>query len=227
MNNMEKRDIWKKRLIELKEKVRKLNYDKSILISIVDELNKNINIKLNNILYDIDLQKEISYLNDWVEFYLKYTEKYELRIKKLDQTSKEGTEKAAEEESKRETELFKFIFKEAEEKPIGKTIKERIKEYTKKPLIKYGIAFIILLLIILGLFFLKPSFTGYVAFGKETTYNENLNLKINESGSYKWELNKSGEIKSIKATGSVSGNGTVKVYIEKDGKGYLIYKNRQ
>ena len=223
MNNMEKRDIWKKRLIELKEKVRKLNYDKSILISIVDELNKNINIKLNNILYDIDLQKEISYLNDWVEFYLKYTEKYELRIKKLEQTSKEGTEKAAEEESKRETELFKFIFKEAEEKPIGKTIKERIKEYTKKPLIKYGIAFIILLLIILGLFFLKSSFTGYVAFGKETTYNENLNLKINESGNYTWVLDKPVNIRSIKAAGSIIGNGSVKIYIEKDGKRYLIY----
>ena len=37
-------------------------------------------------------------------------------------------------------------------------------------------------------------------------------------------LDKQGKISSIKTTGSVIGNGTVKIYIEKDGKKYLIYK---
>ena len=61
---------------------------------------------------------------------------------------------------------------------------------------------------------------------KEITYNQNINLKINESGTYRLELNKSGELKSIMATGAFSGNGPVKIYIEKDGKKYLIYKNK-
>mgnify|MGYP001601668603 FL=1 len=96
----------------------------------------------------------------------------------------------------------------------------------KKLPVKYAFLFIILLLIITSLFLLKPSFTGYVTLGKESAYTENLNLRINESATYKWEPSKLGEIKSIKASGGVSGNGAVKIYIEKDGTRYLIYKNK-
>lgn len=226
MNNKEKLDIWKRRLIELKEKVRKLNDDKSILANIFDELNKKTNIKLNNLLYGIDLQEEISYLNDWVEFYSASIKKYELKLNDLKEVIGKDSTEDLEKEQKKEIELFKFIFKEAEEKP-AKNFKNTIKGIIfQKPLIKYSIPFFVLLLIISGLFLLRPSLTGYVALGKETAYTESLNLKINESGSYKWALNKSGEIKSIKATGSVIGNGTAKIYIEKDGKRYLIYQNK-
>ena len=97
-------------------------------------------------------------------------------------------------------------------------------DFIQKPLVKHIAPLIILLLIITSLFLLKPSTTGYVVLSKETTYNESLNLTLNEIGNYTWPLDKQGKISSIKTTGSVIGNGTVKIYIEKDGKKYLIYK---
>ena len=48
----------------------------------------------------------------------------------------------------------------------------------------------------------------------------------NESGNYTWNPDKEGIIESIKASGKVIGNGTVKIYIEKDGEKYLIYDNK-
>ncbi len=216
-------EIWRGKLTDLKEKVKQINDDKSILVSAFSEINKKTNIKLNNLLHDIELQEEISYLNDWVGFYSRNIEKYELKLNNLKKIIDRDSIEDLEKEQKKEIELFKFIFKETEEKPI-KNFKNIIKEIIfQKPLVKYGIPLVILLLIISGLFLLKPSFTAYVALGKETTYNESLNLKINESGRYNWTLNKPGDLKSVKATGSVVGNGTVKVYIEKDGKRYLIY----
>ena len=127
--------------------------------------------------------------------------------------------------------LFKFIFKESEEKPTS-DIKAAIKEgfiskfKAQKPLVKYAVPIIILLLIITSFFLLKPSLTGYTILSEETSYNQSLNLKINESGNYTWNVKNPGDIKSLKASGSVSGNGTVKIYIEKDGQKYLIYKNK-
>ena len=92
-----------------------------------------------------------------------------------------------------------------------------------------SVIFIILVIvvIILGvLVFKNPSITGRVIQAKETIYSDNLNLKINESGTYEWKVINPSDIRYIKATGNVLGNGTVKVYIEKDGKRYLLYKNK-
>lgn len=97
-----------------------------------------------------------------------------------------------------------------------------VAKYTKKPL-AYIMLFVVLLLIITRLFLLKPAITGNVVLSKETTYNRTLNLVVNESSNYTWIVDKPGKINSIKASGSVIGNGTVKVYIEKDGEKYLIY----
>lgn len=97
--------------------------------------------------------------------------------------------------------------------------------FIKKPLV-YTIPVVVLLLIIASLFLFKPIITGYAVFSKETTHNESLNLVLNESGDYTLALNKTGDISSMRATGRVIGNGTARIYIEKDGKRYLIYKNK-
>ena len=55
---------------------------------------------------------------------------------------------------------------------------ERIKE-VKKPLIKYAVPFIILLLILGGLFFLRPIIPGYIIGTGEITYSDSLNLIVN------------------------------------------------
>ncbi|MBI2541327.1 hypothetical protein HYV80_01280 [Candidatus Woesearchaeota archaeon] len=83
---------------------------------------------------------------------------------------------------------------------------------------------LIIILIGLGVFlFQKPSITGKVIQGKETIFSENLNLQVNESGTYEWQVKNPGSIKSIKATGSVTSNGTAKVYIEKNGTRQLLF----
>ena len=81
-----------------------------------------------------------------------------------------------------------------------------------------------IIIIILGIaLFKKPTITGRVAQGEETIYSESLNIEKNESGTYEWQIKNPGSIKSLKATGSVSANGTARVYIEKEGNRYLLF----
>ena len=260
MNSKETREIWKRKLNWLKAKVAKLNQDKSTLDNLLTEAKTKQTINLGNPSYETELQEKISYVNDWIGFYLKDVEKYENRLKESEGVIKEESKnKIKEEDNEVETkknieDSFKLIFNEAiKDKPKDEikipeikvkeqliqsdktAIKEKIfniKEnieisQAEKPLVKYAISFAVLLLIITSLFLFKPNISGYVVLGKETTYNSSLNLKINESGNYTWAVNKAGEIKSIMATGSFSGNGTVKIYIEKDGKKYLIFDNKR
>lgn len=207
----------KRKLSELEEKVNNLNIQKFALSNINEELNKKTDTKLRNLLDGINLQEEISYINDWIGFHLKEVERCKAKLKKLEQVEEECIKGS-----------FKIVFKE---KPAIKekvlNVKNRLNELrVKKPLIAYAIPFAVLLLAITSLFLFKPEITGYATLTKETSYSENLNLKINESGNYTWALSSQGQIRSIRATGSVEGNGTVKIYIEKDGKRYLIYKNK-
>ena len=224
MNKEEKLKILKRRLIELEEKAGKLSNDKNILANISNELNKKTNIKLNIILYDADLLEEISYLNDWIKFYEKKSARYENKIRVLEKEIQEDLEKI-----KKEAKVEKLIKAEAKEILEEKELKkeEIVKEsINKKSLIKYAVPFVIILVVITSLFLLKPAITGHVVLNEETIYNESLNLKISESDTYEWNVKNPGNIKSLKASGSITGNGTVKVYIEKDGKKYLIYQNK-
>ena len=230
MNDKQKLEICKRKLIQLKEKIKQFDSDKSILIDVSNELDNGRNAKLNILLYGISLKEDISYLNDWAQFYINEIKKYEIKSKKLQGIDEGASNKRLKEkivgisEPKKDIEYsFKFIFKEPEERPT-KEIKAAIKEglinkfKAQNLLVKYTIPIIILLLMITSLFLLKPSLTGYTILSKETTYNQSLSLKINESGNYTWNVKNPGDIKSLKASGSVSGNGTVKVYIEKTAK---------
>ena len=83
---------------------------------------------------------------------------------------------------------------------------------------------LIIVMIILGAaVFKKPVVTGKVIQGKETIFSENLNLQVNESGTYEWQIKNPGSIKSLKASGAVTANGTARVYIEKNGTRQLIF----
>ena len=182
-------ETWKRKLVRLEEGIKQLNNQKIILTNVIIELNRRKNAKLNDLL---ELQEEISYLDEWIKAYLKSIKECKNKLNEFEQRS---------------------------ERRIAQ-------DFIQKPLVKHIAPLIILLLIITSLFLLKPSTTGYAVFSKETAYNKSLNLKLNESGNYTWTLDKQGKISSIKTTGGVIGNGTVKIYIEKDGKKYLIYKNR-
>ncbi|MBI2557692.1 hypothetical protein HYW20_00045 [Candidatus Woesearchaeota archaeon] len=97
---------------------------------------------------------------------------------------------------------------------------------SKRTLIKYALPFVMLMIVFSSVFLLKPSITGQVILSKETVHNKSMNLEINQSGNYTWTFDKPVDISSVKASGSVTGNGTVKIYIEKYGKRHLIYKNK-
>ena len=90
---------------------------------------------------------------------------------------------------------------------------------------KYRILIIslIILAILVILILNKPSITGKVVGSKETIFSENLNIQVNESGTYEWQVKNPGAIKSLKATGAVSSNGTARVYIEKNGTKTLLF----
>lgn len=203
MNN-EILENLKSKLIKLEEKARKLNNDRNLLVNILNDLNRKTNTKLNNSLYGIDLQEEISYLSDWIEFHSGYIDNCRIKLKRIEENNYASVEE------------------------ITPNIKEKIIKVLdlQKPSVKYILPFIILLLIMTSLFLLKPAITGHVILTEETTYNENLNLQLNESGIYQWNVKNPGNIKSLKASGGVIGNGTVKVYIEKDGNKYIIYQNK-
>ena len=99
----------------------------------------------------------------------------------------------------------------------------RIKSRKKQK--NYSIQFaLIIAIIILGIIIFKESvITGKVIEGQQIIYSENLNIRKNESGTYEWNVKNPGSIKSLKATGSVTSNGTAKVYLEKNGTKYLLF----
>jgi len=83
---------------------------------------------------------------------------------------------------------------------------------------------LIIIMIIAGvIIFKKPAVTGRAVQGSEAIFSENLNMQVNESGTYEWQVKNPGSIKSLKASGSVSANGTARVYIEKNGTRQLIF----
>ena len=206
MNKDEKLAIWKRKIVDLEEEMRGLESSRIILINILDDIKTKHTLKLEILLEGVNLEEEISYINDWIEFYKNKIRVYSNKISALNKKDEIALEinEAAKEAR------IKFSFSKAVE-----------------TLTKYSIPFIILLLVITSFFLLKPAITGQVILGKESAYTDNLNLVINESGTYEWNVKNPGDIKSIKATGKVIGNGTVKIYIEKDGKRYLIYDNKK
>ena len=90
---------------------------------------------------------------------------------------------------------------------------------------KQNIVMIMLVAItVLIVFILKnPYVMGDAVSNKESIYSENLNIEKNESGTYDWNVKNPGSIKSLKVSGSVTSNGTAKVYIEKNGTKYLLF----
>ncbi len=167
-----------------------------------------------------------------------------------------SNKKAGYEEAKKDNikNLFNLVFSKTQEKlertsdiPIQKPQRKKVSETIgagigkitsgiknqaiifnpRKPIFIYAAAFALMLIIIAGLFFIKPNISGYAVLGKESAYNSNLNLKINQSGNYTWLVGRAGEIKSLTASGSLNGNGTVRIYIEKEGKKYIIFDSKR
>ena len=238
MNSQE--EIWKEKIHKLKAKITELSHSKGILVNLLDE-KSNAGLNSLNPDYPLEIKEQISQKEDWIGFYSKKIEKYEDKLREHYSVNKQDTSRKTKyQEIKPDIQKsFKLVFSEPQEEasqPSAFIQKRDIKKEprnwpdwasSRKRIAIFAGAFALLLLVAAILFLLKPNISGYAALEKESTYNSNLNLRINQSGNYTWEINKSGEIKSIRASGSFAGNGTVKIYIEKEGKRHLIFDNKK
>ena len=103
-----------------------------------------------------------------------------------------------------------------------------IKEYKlKRVLIRAVPLFLILLLSISIILFLKPNITTLVVKTKDYSFTENIGLTFNESADYEWNLENKGLLKSVKLNGEVKTNGTVKIYLEHENQKYLVFDNKK
>ncbi len=97
-----------------------------------------------------------------------------------------------------------------------KQCKNRLnKEQSKLPIKKITVI-TISILIISFMFFSLLNFTptGLVVQEQVQEYTEPLNLEFNESSTYEWIIQNPGNLTSVKMSGEVLGEGTVKIYLE-------------
>ena len=85
---------------------------------------------------------------------------------------------------------------------------------------------VIALVILFSILLIKPTITGYAILTRYTDHIDNIDLNIDKSSEYVWELENKGEIESIKLNGAIIGK-DAKVYIENNNKKYLIYDSKQ
>jgi len=83
------------------------------------------------------------------------------------------------------------------------------------------ISMLIFVLLGLGLYHFSPQITGFVT--KEFAYSEPANLVVASSGSYQWTPENAGELLSLRIDGSLTNNGTARVYLESNGAKKLVF----
>ncbi len=81
----------------------------------------------------------------------------------------------------------------------------------------------VLALVLIGAYYLGPAITGFATVTKQFNYSDEVSLEFGESSEYVWNLANPGSLKSIRITGSKTGQGEAKVYIEDDGARYLVF----
>lgn len=86
------------------------------------------------------------------------------------------------------------------------------------------IVLVAIVIVTFGIFLLqRVSITGFVVLTEEKTFDDNLNLVVNESKNVTWNIRNPGNLQLVKATGAISRNGTAKVYLAKDDEKLLIF----
>jgi hypothetical protein len=81
---------------------------------------------------------------------------------------------------------------------------------------------VVTVLLIIGLTFFKPSITGFLS---AKTTHQPLDLIITSSQIYEFEVNETLPISSIGISGSVTGNGTVNIWLADEGGRLLVWSN--
>jgi len=109
------------------------------------------------------------------------------------------------------------------ESKLNQTIEKEIENLNRSKNKQIILITAILLLILTGIYFLKPEITGFITLEKQFNYSDIINLDFEESSEYIWIPEHTGTIKALKLSGSYKTEGNVKVYLEDEGIKYLIF----
>ncbi|MEK6868785.1 MAG: hypothetical protein AABX74_01025, partial [Nanoarchaeota archaeon] len=80
----------------------------------------------------------------------------------------------------------------------------------------------VLALALVGVYYIGPAITGFVAVEKQVNYTDDVNFAADEDNVFVWTLGNPGQLKSVKIDGIIIGNGSANVYIEHEGARYLV-----
>jgi len=100
--------------------------------------------------------------------------------------------------------------------------------FVKNILLKPMLLFILLMLIP-GILLIKPPTIGKgymfpeIVTVESNNFTEQVNIIMNKNGTYDWQLANKGNLTSIKLSGTISGTGTAKVYLQHDKIRYLVF----
>ncbi|MBI2664486.1 hypothetical protein HYX10_04045 [Candidatus Woesearchaeota archaeon] len=106
------------------------------------------------------------------------------------------------------------------EKQIARRLKPKERDTAKHNAALLASALIVLATF--AIFMSSGSLTGFVAIEAVTGYEDELNVSTSESITYIWQPENAGELRSVAVSGRIKGEGTAKVYLEKEGARYLI-----
>ena len=99
-----------------------------------------------------------------------------------------------------------------------KYCEEGIRKQKRKLLVRnipiYFLAFIFLGFLISSIFYITPTFIGFLVQEDIQTFTETLNLQFNQSSEFEWIPKNLGTLNSVKLSGSIEGKGNVKVYLD-------------
>jgi len=110
---------------------------------------------------------------------------------------------------------------------MDKKIKLFHREAKVKVLLEVLAIYVILALVLSGLYNFVPVITGSVTVSKEFSYSDDLNLILNGSSDYTWILNNPGKLKNIKVSGTIENKGSARIYVENKGVKYLIFDSNK
>src|SRR3989338_8928708 len=89
------------------------------------------------------------------------------------------------------------------------------------------LSIILILFIGIGLLIIKPSLTGFSTVSKVAAYNDSLSLEFSESNSYTWQPTHTGNLKSLRLSGSFIEGTKAKVFLQKGDSRYLIFDSAE
>ena len=137
---------------------------------------------------------------------------------KKDKTKKIGNKKVFSKSSKNYSDYNKLVKKYSLEIEKYKAKVNRLKNINK--LIIPSIAIIAILAVLV---FLRPAFIGYFALEEAEEHVSEINKLFVENSSYLFIPEKEGELKSLRISGQLIGDGSARVYLEIDNESYLVF----